>query len=130
MRSTRRGARRWQSGALALLATLFGCATDEGYLTLAATRPVSLDTRTILELDIEQLPVVRDIQGRHTAVTSVLFIPTFTGPHLEAAVEDAITLGHGDLLTRARVRTTKWWFLVGVETLTVRGNVIDLPEEQ
>lgn len=128
MRSTRSGARAWRCSALALLATLFGCATDEGYLTLASTRPVSLDTREISELDIEQLPVVRDIQGRHTAVTSVLFIPTFTGPHLEAAVEDAITLGHGDLLTRARVRTTKWWFLVGVETLTVRGNVIDLPE--
>ena len=128
MRSTRRSARGRRCGALALLATLFGCATDEGYLTLASTRPVSLDTRTIRELDIEQLPVVRDIQGSHTAVTSVLFIPTFAGPHLEAAVEDAITLGHGDLLTRARVRTTKWWFLVGVETLTVRGNVIDLPE--
>jgi hypothetical protein len=128
MRSKRRSARGWQCSALALLATLSGCATDEGYLTLASTRPVSLDTREISELDIEQLPVVRDIQGRHTAVTSVLFIPTFTGPHLEAAVEDAITLGHGDLLTRARVRTTKWWFLVGVETLTVRGNVIDLPE--
>jgi hypothetical protein len=128
MRSKRRSARGWQCSALALLATLSGCATDEGYLTLASTRPVSLDTREISELDIEQLPVVRDIQGRHTAVTSVLFIPTFTGPHLDAAVEDAITLGHGDLLTRARVRTTKWWFLVGVETLTVRGNVIDLPE--
>jgi hypothetical protein len=128
MRSTRGSARGWNCSALALLATLFGCATDEGYLTLASTRAVSLDTREISELDIEQLPVVRDVQGRHTAVTSVLFIPTFTGPHLEAAVEDAIALGHGDLLTRARVRTTKWWFLVGVETLTVRGNVIDLPE--
>jgi hypothetical protein len=130
MRSRRSSARCRQYSALALLATLFGCATDQGYLTLAATRPVSLDTRTIRELDIEQLPVVRDIQGSHSAVTSVLFIPTFAGPQLEAAVEDAITLGHGDLLTRARVRTTKWWFLVGVETLTVRGNVIDLPEEQ
>jgi hypothetical protein len=128
MRSTRGSARGWNCSALALLATLFGCATDEGYLTLASTRAVSLDTREISELDIEQLPVVRDVQGRHTAVTSVLFIPTFTGPHLEAAVEDAIALGRGDLLTRARVRTTKWWFLVGVETLTVRGNVIDLPE--
>jgi hypothetical protein len=56
IRSTRSSARCRQYGALALLATLFGCATDEGYLTLAATRPVSLDTRTILELDIEQLP--------------------------------------------------------------------------
>lgn len=128
MRNTRRSTRGWQCSALALLAALFGCATDEGYLTLASTRAVSLDTRTIRELDLEQLPVVRDIQGSHTAVTSLLFIPTFAGPDLEVAVEDAIARGHGDLLTRARVRTTKWWCLVGVETLTVRGSVIDLPE--
>jgi hypothetical protein len=115
---------------LALLAALVGCATDEGHLTLASTRPVSIDARDLRDLDFEKLPVLRDIEGSHTAVTSVLFIPTFTGPHLELAVEDALELGHGDLLTRARVRTTKWWFLVGVETLTVRGNVVDLPEAQ
>ena len=112
----------------ALAALSSGCATDEGHLTLATTRPVSIASRDILDLDLDKLPAMRGIEGSDTAVTSVLFIPTFTGPQLEAAVEDAITLGHGDLLTRARVRTTKWWFLVGVETLTVRGNVIDLPE--
>ena len=62
-------------------------------------------------------------------MTSVLFIPTFAGPSLAAAVDDAIARGHGDVLTRADVRSTKYWFLVGIETLTVRGNVIDLPEE-
>jgi len=114
--------------SVAALSLASGCATDEGHLTLATTRPVSIASRDILDLDLDKLPAMRGIEGSDTAVTSVLFIPTFTGPQLEAAVEDAITLGHGDLLTRARVRTTKWWFLVGVETLTVRGNVIDLPE--
>jgi len=113
-----------------VLAALAGCATDEGHLTLASTRPVSIDARDLRDLDFEKLPVLRDIEGSHTAVTSVLFIPTFTGPHLELAVEDAIARGHGDVLTRANVHTTKWWFLVGVETLTVRGNVVDLPETQ
>jgi len=132
MQSARRGKGEWRCGAigLAALAAFAGCATDEGHLTLASTRPVSIDARDLRDLDFEKLPVLRDIEGSHTAVTSVLFIPTFTGPHLELAVEDAIARGHGDVLTRANVHTTKWWFLVGVETLTVRGNVVDLPETQ
>ena len=113
---------------LALLTAIAGCATDQGRLTLASTRPVSIDSRDIAGLDLEQLPVMRDIAGSDTAVTSVLFIPTFAGPELASAVDEALALGHGDLLTRARVSTTKWWFLVGIETLTVRGNVVDLPE--
>ncbi len=115
---------------LGMLAALTGCATNEGYLTLASTRAVPIDARDLRELDFEKLPVMRDIEGSHTVITSVLFIPTFSGPHLEAAVDDALVRGHGDLLTRANVSTIKWWLLVGVETLTVRGNVIDMPEAQ
>ena len=131
-RGFRRRTRGWQCGAMtvAALAGLAGCATDQGHLTLASTRPVSIDVRDLRDLDFESLPIQRGIGGSDTAVTSVLFIPTFSGPHLEAAVDDALLRGHGDLLTRARVRTTKWWFLVGVETLTVTGNVVDLPETQ
>jgi hypothetical protein len=29
---------------------------------------------------------------------------------------------------RARVRTIDWWFLIGVSTLEVRGDVVDLLE--
>jgi hypothetical protein len=109
--------------AIALAAA--GCATDQGNLTIAATQPIPLD---VSELDTERLPVVRGVAGRHTAVTNVLFVPTFAGPRLEAAVADALARGRGDVLTRARVETTKWWLGIGVETLTVRGDVIDLPE--
>ncbi|RIL02611.1 MAG: hypothetical protein DCC71_16160 [Proteobacteria bacterium] len=118
---------RWITGAIAACALLPGCATEQGYLSLAATEPVSLDVR---ELDVDRIPAVRDVEGRHTAVTSVLFVPTFTGPRLDAAVEDALAKGHGDVLTRARVHTRKFWLLVGVETLTVRGTVVDLPERR
>ena len=116
--------------SVAALSLGSGCATDEGHLTLATTRPVSIASRDILDLDLDRLPAMRGIEGSDTAVTSVLFIPTLAGPSLAAAVDDAIARGHGDLLTRARVRTTKYWFLVGIETLTVRGNVIDLPEAE
>lgn len=108
------------------LALLAGCTTDQGLITLAATQPIQLD---VSDLDVQKLPVMRDVEGSNTAVTSILFFPTFAGPRLELAVENALVRGRGDVLTRAQVTTTKWWLLIGVETITVRGNVIDLPEE-
>jgi hypothetical protein len=105
-----------RAAALALsLALLAGCTTDQGML----------DAR---RLDLDTLTVVRDVAGSHTAVTSVLFVPTMAGPRLGDAVADAVVRGHGDFLTRARVKTTRWWLGIGVETITVRGNVVDLPE--
>ena len=109
----------------AAIGALCGCTTDQGMLSIAAPYEVPLDVRN---LDHTQLRVKRSVEGRHTAVTSVLFVPTMAGPRIEAAVADAIARGQGDILTRARVTSTKWWFVVGVETLTVRGNVVDLPE--
>jgi hypothetical protein len=112
--------------ALALsLAALAGCTTEQGMLSIAAPYEVPLDAR---RLDLETLSVVRDVEGSHTGITSVFFVPTNTGPRLEDAVADAIARGHGDILTRAHVKSTKWWLGVGVETLTVHGNVVDLPE--
>jgi hypothetical protein len=131
MKFRRRSVRLLAANALSAVAlsALPGCITDQGHLTLATTRPVSIAARDIVELDLNQLPSMRDIEGNSTAVTSVLFIPTMAGPRLADAVDDAIARGHGDLLTRAHVHTTKYWFLVGIETITVRGWVIDLPEE-
>lgn len=131
MKARRRSVRSLAANALSAVAlsVLSGCITDQGHLTLATTRPVSIATRDIVDLDLNQLPSMRDIEGSSTAVTSVLFIPTMAGPRLADAVDDAIARGHGDILTRARVHTTKYWFLVGIETITVRGNVLDLPEE-
>jgi hypothetical protein len=110
--------------ALALwVAALTGCTTDQGMLSLAAPYEVSLDAR---RLDLETLPIVHDVEGSHWAVTSFLFVPLSPGPSLADAVADAVARGHGDILTRARVTTTKYWFLVGIEQITVRGNVVDL----
>jgi hypothetical protein len=120
----RTSARRAHWLAVALAAALPGCVTSQGYLSIAATQPVPLD---VSNLEVETLPVVRGVVGSHTAVTNVLFVPTFAGPRLEAAVQDALERGHGDVLTRAHVETTRWWFGVGIETLRVRGNVVDVP---
>jgi hypothetical protein len=114
----------WSLAAVAL-AALAGCTTDQGTLSIAAPYEVQLDAR---RLDLDTLPVVRDVEGSSTGLTSFLFVPTGTGPQLGDAVADAVANGGGDVLTRARVRSTKWWLLVGVETITVRGTVLDLPE--
>jgi hypothetical protein len=121
--------RRRRSAVLALAAALAlpGCITEQGVLPLASTRPVDLDLR---DLDLDRVSVHRSVTGTDTRVTSVLFLPTGESPRFEDAVEDALLDGGGDVMTRVRVRTVDWWFLVGVSTLEVRGDVIDLLEAQ
>lgn len=109
--------------ALALALALAGCVTDQGMLPIAATRPVEFD---LTEVDMRKVSVRRDVTGSDTRVTSVLFLPTAETPRLERAVEDALVSGGGDVMTRARVETFDWWFLIGVSTVRVRGDVIDL----
>jgi hypothetical protein len=108
---------------LAVAAALPGCMTDQGRLPIVATRPVQLDLR---DVDTSRLSVQRDVTGSDTRVTSVLFLPTGESPRLENAVENALLEHGGDVMVRARVRAIDWWFLIGVSTLEVRGDVIDL----
>jgi hypothetical protein len=116
---------RWSRLAFPWLVALVlsGCITDQGTVMIATPRPVPLDLRG---RDVTALPVKRDVVGRDVRVTSILFIPTFDPPRLERAIEDALRKGGGDLMTRARVSSTDFWFLVGISTLTVRGDVVDL----
>lgn len=111
--------------ALATVLAAAGCAVDQGMLQVAATRPVELDLR---EVDLRQVSLRRDVRGSDTRVTSVLLLPTGESPRLERAIEDALVDHGGDLMVRARVRTIDWWFLIGVTTLEVRGDVVDLLE--
>lgn len=109
------------AAALALPA----CMTEQGMLQVAATRPVQLDLR---EVDLSAASIRRGVTGSDTRVTSVLFLPTGESPRLENAVEDALLDNGGDVMVRARVRAIDWWFLIGVSTLEVRGDVVDLLE--
>ncbi len=110
---------------LPIALALGGCVTDQGTLPVAATRAVQFD---LTKVDMRKTSVRRDVAGSDTRVTSVLFLPTAETPRLELAVEDALAVGGGDIMTRARVRTIDWWFLVGVSTVQVRGDVVDLSE--
>lgn len=109
--------------AVALAFGLGGCVTDQGTLPIAATRDVQFD---LTQVDMRKISVRRDVTGSDTRVTSVLFLPTAETPRLERAVDEALVAGGGDVMTRARVQTIDWWFLVGVSTVKVRGDVVDL----
>lgn len=109
--------------AVALMLALGGCVTDQGTLPIAATRPVQFD---LSQVDTSKVSIRRDVTGSDTRVTSVLFLPTAETPRLERAIDDALVASGGDLMTRVRVQTIDWWFLVGVSTVQVRGDVVDL----
>jgi|GEM_PF-5945482 len=116
--------------ALALLGaalTSAGCSTDHGTLQLVS---FDADPETLRGLDLGARPVERDVVGRDTRITSVLFVPTFDGPTLERAVDDALARGGGDVLLGADVRTTEYWFLVGWSVLEVRGEIADSRERE
>lgn len=113
--------------AVALVVALAetGCVSDQGTLQVVAPRPVQLDLR---EMDLQRASIRRDVRGTETRVTSVLLLPTGESPRLEQAVEDALLDHGGDVMVRARVRTLDFWFLIGITTLEVRGDVVDLLE--
>jgi hypothetical protein len=115
--------RRARLAAAVAAALALGCVTDQGLLQVVATRPVELDLR---EVDPATVTIRRGVKGSDTRVTSVLFLPTGESPRLETAVEDALLDHGGDVMARARVRTIDWWFLIGVTTLEVQGDVVDL----
>lgn len=113
--------------AAAAALALPGCITDQGFLVVAATRPMNFD---LSEADLHGASIHRDVTARDTRVTSVLFLPTGESPRLETAVENALLDHGGDVMVRARIHTIDWWFLIGVSTLEVKGDVIDLLEVQ
>jgi hypothetical protein len=111
--------------ALLLLGAATGCATDQGYFPIIATRPVDLDLRGV---DVAKFPVKRGVGASDTRVTSFFFIPTEDGPRLDRAVERALEHNGGDLMARVHVHTRQYWLpFISWETLSVVGDTVDIP---
>ncbi|MDY0270036.1 hypothetical protein [Trichloromonas sp.] len=94
-----------------------GCSVRLGDLSTISTQNVNLD-----KIDLDSLPQVKGVTGKDTKFV-FLFIP-FGVPHLEDAVDDALEKGGGDLITDAVIHARGWWFLIGQNTLEVKGNVV------
>jgi hypothetical protein len=101
---------------------LAGCVSDQGRVQVLAIGPTPDEMRGV---DAERLAIHREVVGRDTRVTSVLFVPTFDGPELDRAVSDALAKGGGEVMVGAHVRTIEYWFLVGWSVLEVRGDVVE-----
>jgi hypothetical protein len=103
--------------ALAVLAVA-GCKQRTGDLTIVTNRTVNLDA-----VDLDSLPTAQRIEG-NDEVLMILGIPTGI-PDLEAAVDDALDNGQGDVMTDVVMYRTHWSaILFGKVGIRVVGDVI------
>jgi hypothetical protein len=91
--------------------------TRVGDMTMISTRNVKLD-----KIDIDRLPQTHNVVGRDSRF-EFLFI-SFGLPHIKDAVDDALEKGGGDLMTDVVFYQGGWWFLIGQNTLEVKGTVV------
>ena len=94
-----------------------GCQTHQADLRLAATQGSGLGPALRQR---QEFTVKRGAEGRSTAVTSILFIPTSSRPSLLQAIERAVENGGGGAALSASVDTVNWWFGVSVSQVRVR----------
>jgi hypothetical protein len=97
------------------------CTIRTADLTLATNRLVELD-----RVDLDTLPTQRRVKGQDSKFIPIIFPAVSLQPSLEAAIDDALNKGAGDLLTDAVVKIQTLFFVFGiVQTLTVEGDVVD-----
>ena len=94
-----------------------GCSMRLSDLTVASTKNVNLD-----KVDLDSLPQTKGIVGKDTKYR-ILFIP-LGFPHLEDAIDDALDKGNGDVMIDAVVHSRGWWFIIGQDSLEVKGTVV------
>jgi hypothetical protein len=102
---------------LAAMLLLGGCSVRMADMSVVSTRNVTLD-----RVDIDNMPQVKRVVGKDSKFM-FLFIP-FGIPHLEDAVDDALDKGNGDVMVDAVIYSQGWWFIVGVNTIKVKGTVV------
>jgi hypothetical protein len=105
-------------GAIAVAFAANACAVRQADMTVISTRNVSLN-----RFDLDRAPHVDGVVGRDT-VPVILLIP-FGTPHLEDAIEDALTKGGGDVMVDAVVHQRGWTaILFGAQSVEVKGSVV------
>lgn len=100
-----------------LLIFASGCAIRQADLTAVTTRNVKLGGVNLNKLTSKK------VEGTDSNFV-FLFIP-FGTPHLENAIDDALTKGGGDLMLDAVIYTRSWWFLIGQDSIEVKGAVVN-----
>jgi hypothetical protein len=102
---------------LASIVASTACSLRLADLSAVSTKNVSLD-----KVDLDSLPQTKGIVGKDTKWT-ILFIP-LGFPHLEDAIDDALDKGNGDVMIDAVLHERYWWFIIGQDSLEVKGTVV------
>ena len=102
---------------LAAILASTACSMRLADLTVTSTRNVNLN-----KVNLDSLPQTKGIVGKDTKFI-LLFIP-FGFPHLEDAIDDALDKADGDVMIDAVLHSKVWWFIIGQDSLEVKGTVV------
>ena len=95
-----------------------GCAVRLGGMTAISTKNVSLNT-----VDLDKMPQTKNVVGTDSRFVFI-FIP-LGFPTVQGAVDDALDKGQGDVILDAVLQAESWWFIIGQNSLTVKGHVVN-----
>ena len=102
----------------ALVIVLSGCSIRHGDFSVASNKIVRLS-----DFEVDKADRVKGVEGKDFKHI-IFYIPTGI-PTIDAAIDDALEKGNGDLLTDAVIEQYWWWFLVyGQVGWTVKGDVV------
>ena len=106
------------AAACACMIATTGCQTRLADCTVASTKNVKLS-----KIDVDSLHRTKGVEGISTQ-TTFLFIPLSGPPNVKDALDDALAKGNGDLMIDAVFYQSGWWFIVGQNTISVKGEVV------
>lgn len=96
---------------------LSGCTTHLTDVSIISNKNISLD-----KLDIDRCPQRKLVEGEDSKFV-FLFIP-LGQPKIKEAVNDALQKGNGDLIVDASLYKKYWWFLIGQQSIQIKGTVV------
>ena len=106
---------------LALIAVLLsGCVVNHGDFTVVSNKLVRIS-----EFELEKADRVKGVVGKDV-VHIIVVIPTGGGPTVEAALDDALEKGGGDVMTDASIQSWYWYipYVYGYAGWSVKGDVV------
>lgn len=104
---------------LGLVFLLGACSTHQTEFTMISTRNVAINKK-----DIDNLPQKKNIIGQDKKI--VLLGITLGTPIIQAAVDDALDKGNGDLIVDASLYQTYWSILLlGQTGYEIKGTVVN-----
>jgi hypothetical protein len=109
---------KWMSMLVLAAVLVSGCSSHLTDLSMISNKNIELNS-----IDIDKAPQHKLVEGEDTKFV-FLFIP-FGIPKLQEALNDALAKGDGDLMVDASVYSEGWWFIVGQQTLKIKGTVVN-----